>query len=343
MDAEFFCLPEDMEVVGQLVRDLGRLVDPTIGLQVQNAEAENHRERYRTGSRYIQLLHGSIPPERQLGIEINTSIALFGSRIYLRVYWPMLVQGYYWGPLGLSEGLYRTIDYRHFDRMHGLGLFLPALAIRGRMVLVPKGQNKELETMGPNEPPPPPPLERGVIEVDFRNPAEVEQAFIRIGEELRRELRQELAAYQSFHLSDEVDFDAVSAHLGVPPSLLRHAIREESGARELIYHQLRCTAEPAWVITDVQTRMSLRIHNPSKIDLGRLRVQVRGPRSGLEINPERVSVELPAGASVRADFSVVATRPGEFAIEVLFLDADADAARDMLPVQQLWITSLADG
>jgi len=342
MDAEFFCLPDDMEVVGQLVRYLGRLVDPTISLKVQDIEANDYSGQYRTGSRYIQLLHGSIPPERQLGIEVNTSIALFGSRIYLRVYWPMLVQGYYWGPLGLSEGLYRTIDYRHFDRLHGLGLFLPALAIRDRMVLVPKGQNKELESMGPNEPPPPP-LERGVIEVDFRNPAEVEQAFVRIGEELRRELRQELAAYQSFHLSDEVDFDAVSAHLGVPPSLLRHAIREESSARELIYNQLRCTAEPATVVTDVQTRMSLRIDNPSEIDLGRLRVQVRGPRSGLEINPERVSVELPAGASVRADFSVVATRAGEFAIEVLFLDADADAARDMLPVQQLWITSVADG
>jgi hypothetical protein len=45
----------------------------------------------------------------------------------------------------------------------------------------------------------------------------------------------------------------------------------------------------------------------------------------------------------RADFSVAATREGEFVLKVLFLDADVDAPRDMLPMQQLWITSVARG
>lgn len=340
MDAEFFCLSSQMDSVGQLVRYLGRFVDPTIALHVMNADASDWNERAQLGRRYTELLHGSIPPERELGIEMNTSLELFGSRVYLRIFWPMLVEGYYWYPGAdeLVKGLYRTFYNRYFDGRDGLSLFLPALAIRDRMVLVPSGQNETLESMGPNEPAPPP-LQRGVIEVDFQNPKELERAFATIGKELRRELRQELQAYQSFQLSDQVDFDAVSAHLGVPPSLLRHAIREEHKARELIYNQLRCTAEPAAVVKNVQTRVSLRIDNPSDVDLGQLRVQLRGPSSGIEINPERVNIRLPAQASVRADFSVASTRVGEFALEVLFLDAEVNAPLDLLPVQQLWITS----
>jgi hypothetical protein len=257
----------------------------------------------------------------------------------------MLVEGYYQNP-GTGElvlGIYRTIYEQQFHAYDGaLNLFLPALAIRDRMVLVPRGQNERLESMGSNEPPRAP-LQRAVIEVDFEDPLELEQAFVTIGKELRRELRRELLAYQSFHLSDESDLATVSAHLGVTPSLLRHALHEESDARELIYKQLRCTLESSTIVKDVQTRLSLRINNPSAVDLGELRVQVRGPSSGLEVSPPRVSVRLPAEASVCADFSVAATREGEFVLEVLFLDIDADVPRDMLPVQQLWITSVAGG
>jgi hypothetical protein len=79
------------------------------------------------------------------------------------------------------------------------------------------------------------------------------------------------------------------------------------------------------------------------VDLGRLRVQLRAPSSGLEIAPERVEEELPANSGLSADFSVAATREGEFVLELLFLNADVDAARDMLPMQQLWMTSVARG
>ena len=89
--------------------------------------------------------------------------------------------------------------------------------------------------------------------------------------------------------------------------------------------------------------MSLQIDNPSEIDLGQLRVQVRGPSSGIEVSPERAQIQLPAHASVRVDFSVASTREGEFVLEVLFLDADADAPGEMLPMQHLWITSVARG
>ena len=344
MDAEFFCLSDHMDGIGQLVRYLDRLVDPSIALKVMNVETGDWQERAEIGRRYTQLLQASIPPERELSIEANTSLELFGSRIYLRVYWPMLVDGYYWYP-GLDDpvkGLYRTLYYRYFDKMHDLGLFMPALAIRDRMILVPKGQNETLESMGSNEPPPPP-LQRGVIEVDFQNPMEMEHAFVSIGQGLRREIRQELLAYQSFQLSDQMEFDTVSAHLGVPPSLLRHALREDSRARELIYSQLRCTADPDTVVKDIQTRVSLQIDNPSEIDLGQLRVQVRGPSSGIEVSPERAQIRLPAHASVRVDFSVASTREGEFVLEVLFLDADADAPGEMLPMQHLWITSVGRG
>jgi hypothetical protein len=257
----------------------------------------------------------------------------------------MLVQGYYWSPdvddpvLGTY---WTTFEQQFHGGGRGLERFLPALAIRDRMVLVPQGQNETLEAIGSNEPPPPP-LQRGVLEVDFEDPAAMEQAFETVGRALRAELREELSAYQSFQLSDRLDLDAASAHLGVPSDLLRHALREQTQARELILKQVRCSLQPATIVKDVQTRVALSIDNPSAVDLGELRVQLRGPTSGLEISPERVPIQLPAESSARADFSVAATREGEFVLEALFLDAVVDEARVLLPVQQLWITSVIGG
>ena len=342
MNAEFFCLNTHVDTAGQLVRYLNKFVDPTIGLKVMNVESP---EREEMGRQYTKLLYASIPPERNLNIAAVTQLELFGNRIYIRIYWPMLVEGLYYSYSdgGIVRGVYRSIYERQFHaRGRGLERFLPALAIRDRMVLVPKGQNETLESMGPNEPPLPP-LQRGVIEVDFEDLVEIERAFVTIGKELRKELRQELATYKSFHLSDQSDFEKVSAHLGVPPSLLRHALREQSDAEERIYKQLHCAVEPTTIVKDIQTRLSLWIDNPSEVDLGQLRVQVRGPRSGIEINPDRVMIELAAKSRVHADFSVAATREGEFVLELLFLDADLDVPRDMLPMQQLWITSVPSG
>lgn len=341
MDAEFFCLDVHQDAVGQLVHYLTTRVDPTIALKVRNADAGTREERAELGQRYTKLLHASIPPERELNIEANSTIELFGNRIYLRVYWPILTAGYYWYPgvAAMVNGIYWTTYERQFHaRGRGLEQFLPALAIRDRMVLVPRGQNETLESMGSNNPDLPP-LQRGVIEVDFADADDLDHAFVTVGEELRRELRREMLAYQSFQPPYQADLDTVSAHLGVPPGLLHRAIREESDARELIYRQLRCSIEPMSIVRDVQTRVRLRIDNPSTIDLGRLRVQVRGPADGMHINPERVEVELPAGAVVTADFSVAATREGEFVLEILFLEPDVEARREMLPIHQIWITS----
>lgn len=341
MDAEFFCLNSHLDSAGHLVRCLTKFVDPTVALKVLNTDAEGRIGRHEIGELYTKLLHASIPPERQLSIVARTESELFQSRIYLRIYWPMLVDDFYLDPrTGYQvKGIHWTRYEAQFHaRGRGLEQFLPALAIRDQMVLVPKGQNETLEGMGLNEPPQPP-MSRGVIEVDFDDPVDLERACVTLGEGLRDQLRQELQAYQGYQLSDQSDFDTVSALLGVPPSLLRRAIREESDAKELIYNQLRCTMEPSTVVKDVQTRLSLVVENPSEIDLGRLRVRVRGPSSGLEINPDRANITLGANSTARADFSVAATRAGDFVVEVLFLDSDVDAPRDMLPTQQIWITS----
>ncbi len=347
MEAEFFCLNEHLEAAGSLVRHLTRHVDPTIALKVVNVDRgdpDDGRARLEAGRRYARLLHASVPPERELRIEANTEIELFGFRIYLRLYWPMLVQGYYLSSYGdWVHGTYRVEYYRQFHGGgRGLERFVPALAFRDRMVLVPRGQNETLAEMGTNEKALPL-LERGVIEVDFADRDDVERAFVEIGKGLRRELRHELLAYQGFHPTQEGDLDTVAAHLAVPPALLRHAIREETDAKELIFRQLRCELEPDALIRDVQTRVALWVENPSDVDLGRLRVQVRGPASGLEVHPERAEIRLGPGARIRTDFSLAATRVGDFAVEVMFLDADVDVPRDMLPTRQLWLTARADG
>jgi hypothetical protein len=341
MDAEFYCVNAHLDSVGHLLRSLNKFVDPTIAVKVMNFDPEGRTARRDLGQRYTQLLYATIPPERELSIEAVGSMELFGNRIYLRIYWPMLTEQYGWDSnVGqYVRNLRLTTSYRQFHAgMHGLELFLPALAIRDRMVLVPKGQNKTLEGMGSNDPTQPV-LQRSVIEVDFADASDIERACIQVGEELRKELRYELAAYHSYNLSDQSDFDTVSALLGVPPSLLRRAIREEADARELIYNQLSCTVEPTTIVADVQTRITIVVDNPSGVELGDLRMQVRGPSSGLAINPERVALRLGANSSARADFSVVAGREGEFVLETIFLDPDFDAPRDMMPAQQIWITS----
>lgn len=343
MDAELFCLTEHVESAGRLLRQLNTVVDPTITLKVLDAETASWPEREEIGRRYTKLLHASIPPERKLGVEAVTGLELFGNRVYLRFYWPMLVEGWYWYPGvdGLVRGLYWSVYERQFHaRGRGLELFLPALALRDRMVMVPRGQNETLEDMGTPEPDRPP-LQRGVLEADFGDPADVERALTTIGQELRRELRKELVAYRSFHPSDDLDLDAVSAHLGVNPMLLRRAVDEEADARALVERQLVCTLAPATVVRDVQTRIALRVENSSTVGLGRTRVQVRGPSSGLEVNPERLEMDLPAGGTASADLSVAATRVGEFVVEVVFLDAETGRARDLVPAQQLWLTSVA--
>jgi hypothetical protein len=343
MDAEFYCLNEHVDAASQLLRYIDEYVDPTIALKIMNTDQQAWQQRKEVALRYTKLLHASIPPERELGIEADTETELFASRIYMRVYWPMLVQGYYWHP-GVSDLVWGTYHSTYERQFHAwdksLAQFLPALAIRDRMVLVPEGQNATLESMGVPDPARAP-LERGVIEVDFADSDGLEDAFRSVGQELRRELRRELLAYQSFQLGDEIDFTTVAAHLGVPPSLLRHAIREQADAKELIYRQLRTSLEPTVVVKDIQTRLSLVVDNPSTVDLGHLRVQLRGPSTGLDVNPDRVEVAIPAASTVRVDYSVAATREGEFALEVLFLDADADQPRDMLPTRQLWLTSVA--
>jgi hypothetical protein len=340
MDAELFCLNKHVEAAATMVRHLQRFVDPSVALRVMNTETA-WPERDEIGRRYTKLLHASVPPERELTIEAVTGLELFGSRIYLRIYWPLAFDAVYRHPGGemISPPYSITVERQFHVRNEGLEAFLPALAIRDRMVLVPRGQNETLDGLGPDATSLPP-MQRGVIEVDFADSVQLEQAFVTVGHALRQELRNELLAYRSYHPSDQLDLDAVSAHLGVTPALLRRAVREEAEARELIYKQLRCRLEPTTIVKDVQTRLSLTIENPSAIDLGDLRVQMRGPSSGLEVYPERVPIEVPAEASMQVDFSVVATRAGEFVVEVLFLDADTDVPREMLPVQQLWITSV---
>jgi hypothetical protein len=342
VNAEFFCLNSHLDAAGSLVRYLRQWVDPTVALRVLNFDTE-WPTRDEIGRRYTELLHASVKPERQLGIEAVTRLELFSNRVYVRLYWPMRVEGYYWYP-GMSEPAFGPYVTEFEQQFHGGGRgleqFLPALAVRDRMVLVPLGQNAILEGAGASEPAPLP-LQRGVIETDFTSAAATEQAFKIVGKELRKELRNELSAYQSFQQSDRLDLDAVSAFLGVSPDLLRHALREESQAQELILRRLRCVVEPPTIVQDVQTRVSLVIDNPSSVDLGELLVHLRGPTTGIEISPEWVPVLLSPESRSSTDFSIVASRVGEFVLEVLFVDAEADEQRDLLPAQQVWITSVS--
>ena len=125
--------------------------------------------------------------------------------------------------------------------------------------------------------------------------------------------------------------------VGAMPNMLQRVLQEDAVARNLVYHQLRCTIEPADLVQNVQTRVTLQVENPSEANLGQVLLHVRGPRTGLEINPDRVDLTLNSHTVLTVDLSMAALREGDFAVEVLILQQNTEVPSSSLPVHHLWI------
>jgi len=316
MDAEVFVLGYQLPLVAQLTQLFAKHIDA--GLPVSVATFGSGSSEM-TATRYVKLLQASIPPEVGLKLEMKT-VEMFGTRIYLRVYWPMSASSTAGGNLELSSG--RSGEY-----------FFPAVAIHDRMVIVPVGQDtalSELSKGGPIDLA----LQRDLIEVDFKNQEQLADAVEKVGQQLSEELWREFRAYVSQEKPDPVDDQAVARVLEVPVDLLRRSLSEQSAARA--YGQLSFELDREKLPVGKWTKVSMRIRNDSSRDLPGVRVVISGP---LDYLPSTITVDL---APQSDSILVLSLRPrdeGDFPMEVAFVLTDDAALSNWLPKHHVWLSS----
>lgn len=340
MEAEFFYVDEPSIAPARLLAMTAAYVDPSVALRTYNVNTRDYRERAAVGARYEQLLQASIPPWHNLSVQVLTGIDMFGGRIYVRVYWPTLIQEYwqYEDAIPVYGGYSMYKDASFFVSGHGLSRFFPAVAIRGRMVIVPKGQNKILKgdlkdkdalaRLRPN-----------VAEVDLSDEAKLEKAMAAVGQRLRTELRHELQAYGSFRKPGDWKLADAATHLGVTLSLLQRALQQEAPKATRIYERLSCEFDRTEVTAGRWNKVTLRIRNESDVDLAELTAQVIGP---VEVLPARIPAAVKARSSTEVPVSVKPSDLGAFPLEIAFLLPEDQVLAEWLPRHHIWLESIAD-
>ncbi|AVH60476.1 MULTISPECIES: hypothetical protein [Streptomyces] len=338
MEAEFFGYNPEEWVSARLLELVARHIDPTIALQINDANTVNHRRRTEIGNRYAKLLYASIPPDLGVSIEVHTDLDIMNSRVYVRIYWPM-IQWRNWQPFGGGQGygsqIYGYQEVNFFADGKGLQYFLPALAIRNRMVLVPAGQNSVFEAT--DEEDEVGPLQRDVIEVDFSDDAALEAAVIETGRMLRRELRREVAAYASFQQPGSWTYLDAAAHLEVPVGFVKRALQEEGEATEKAYRLLRCDIDQERIRHGRWTKIRLQVRNDSDLDFPDVTVTVSGP---VQVLPAMISATLPAQETTIVELALNPADIGEFPIEIAFVLPEDQILAEWLPIHHVWLESL---
>jgi hypothetical protein len=255
MEAEFFCLAGDAPRAGLLKRLISDYLDPSISLTVHNIQEGPSYERGLLARRYEQLMLASIPPALGLTLSVTT-MDWFEYAVYVKIYWPVLTQGYWSemeGNAAFFEGYEVTRQLSFSYESGGLKPFFPTLAIRDRMVLMPSGQGKLLEQVGSEKSVD---VKYDVLEVDFDDDAALDQALRSVAQELQQEIRHELRAYSGF-VQGVVDVEKAAVNLGLPPALLAKAFMEEAHAAAAIYQLLSCDLGQKTLIQGRWTRTTL--------------------------------------------------------------------------------------
>jgi hypothetical protein len=339
MDAEFFYLDTPSIAPARLLAMIAAYVDSSVALRTHDANTKDYKERAAIGARYSQLLQASIPPDHSLALQVVTGMDMFGSRIYIRVYWPILIQEYwqYEGDIPIYGGYSMHKEANFFVLNQGLKPFFPALAIQDRMVIVPKGQNQILKGDLENQDA----LARlrpEVTEVDFSDEAKLDEAMAAVGKGLRAELRHELQAYGSFRKPGEWTMADAAADLGVTVGFLQRSLEQEAPKATRIYERLSCEFDRAEVTAGRWNKVMLRIRNESDIDLAELMAQIMGP---VDVLPTRIPATVKARSSTEVPISLKPSDLGAFPLEIAFLLPEDQLLAEWLPRHHIWLESIA--
>lgn len=325
MKAELFVHAGSQDRADGLRRLVAERIDPDLAVEVHNVDTGRMGRNLELGARYAQLMQAAIPPELGLVLGVN-SLSFLGERIYLSVYWPMVSGAssyrYGWG----------TMENFSPDRF---GSFFPALAVRERMVLVPRGGGEALATVR-GERRLPTALKEDVLEVDFTDEEAVRAALDATGESLASQVQDEVTAWAGFQPTGEFDLLRAARDLEVDPRFLERLMADRLRTVGAPYERLEVRLAPTRLPLGRWTRVVVTVTNASGEDLDGATLTVAGP---VEVLPSRVDVTVPAGASVDVPVSLKPVDQGEFPIEVTVLRAqDSPFSRWLRPVA-LWLES----
>ncbi len=333
MEAEFFCMTDDVPRARLMKRLISTYLDSSITLHVH--DVENNPKRGELARRYEQLMQASIPPE--LGLSLSVAMMdWYINRVYIQIYWPILTKGY-WSEIEGSSVFfkgYEVTELLSFYRHGGLELFFPALAIRDRMVLMPRGQGKLLEKVGSEKEVE---VQYNMHEVNFSDDAALDEAIRLIAQELQQEVRHEVRAYSSF-IQGVINVKQAAADLQLPPALLTRAFKEETDAIAAMYQLLSCELGQKTLLQGRWTKTVLVVRNESDKEFREVMVKIAGP---VELLPRNIKVDLPAHSTVPIDVSVRPPDPGDFPLEIAFALQEDRALEDWLPVHHIWVESMA--
>jgi hypothetical protein len=308
-----------IDVLGDLLR---RHLSPDVSLTAFNLDETDDLAKVAT--EYVKLIHAALPPSVVLGVR---QFEGFGRRVYFQVYYSLFTYP-------VSQ------DFHDFDQ------FVPAVAIRRKMALVPMGLSQALSRLDAT-------YDRsisdvlmmnrligevltgsfgseGLIEVDFGAGDRLAESVRQLNARLRRDLVDELRNY-AVHHPEELDLEKAASDLDVDAGFMAR-IRSEL-VHEDFYGRLGCELRPQEVALAQWTRMSLSIRNQSDQHAD-VEVVLTGP---IEILPKRLRLRVAGNSTGVVEFALKATEKGEFPLEVVLALADNKQIAQWLPVFYIWI------
>ncbi len=327
MDAQFFCLDRH-ESYGETIRGmLAASLESSVAMQLHNIDSARHAAGLTSlGALYARLLVASTPPSQRLAVEVKTYDWLSQSP-YVRIYWPVYSHRspYIW-----------TIDVPFFEE-GGFAFFFPALAVRGRMVLVPKGQNDQLRRLGGASPltpwAGPSEYRRDVIEVDFENRAEIESAVRSLAGKLCQEVDRDVEAYRSLH--PKANMADIARSLEVDVGFLERRLQEATTHADA-YSHLRLDVSTDTISFGRWNRVELRISNQSAAKISDVSILVSsGP---IDILPKPIKADLAAHSVTAVPLSIKPQEPGEFPLEFKLVLSGDELLERWLPTYPIWLT-----
>lgn len=318
MKAEIFVHTRSADRVAALRRLIAEEIDPDLPVEVHNVDTGRGSHNLEVGAHYSKLLQAAIPPELGLVLGVN-SLSFLGERIYLIVYWPVVT--------GASGHRYdATVENFPPDRFDA---FFPAVAVRDRMVLVPRDGGETLATVHGHQRFPTA-LTDQVREVDFADDEALRPALRAVAEDVARQLREEVAAWADFQPPGSFDLKAAGQDLDVDPRLLKRVMADRLQAVTEPYRRLEITLDRTRLPAGRWSRVVAAVTNSSDQPLDGVVVDVAGP---VEVLPSRIEADLPPGQTVPVTFSLKPLDEGEFPIEITVVrPEDAGFSRWLRPV-----------
>jgi len=317
MEAEIFYLKDDDASIPLLKQLLRTHIYPNLKLTLHEFEKSSYvRDMSQIGLRYVKLLQASIPPEKGLGLSFK-KLATFGDRFYIECYYT-----------------FSFFSYGHSLWAKELSnIFFPAVAIKNRMLLIPGSLGEQLKCGNIISTPFFPFEKGGVLEVNFGDTDALNKALVRVGKSLQAELLQELRAYAIYQDLRDINLSKIAEDLGVDMMFIQHSLKAEAIER-IIYNQLKCEFSLKKFSLNRWNKVMLVIANKSDINLSDLTVSISGP---VQIRPTRIRMNLPAQSSGEVPIAVFPQNPGDFPLEITFVQPEDKVLIDWLPIQYIWV------